>query len=120
MRPRTYHTYTQAELDYIRDHCYDEARDVFDVVGGSYTTIRSYMWKFRNGTFERTKDAPRYYYAVYLRKTDELVACGSAKECMEQMGITKSAFHTLVCRSRNGEIKKWDVYIEPYKDAVEL
>jgi hypothetical protein len=119
VRPSTYHTYTQAELDYIKAHCNDKAYNVHQVVGGRYATVQRYMEQFRNGTFKRTKGSPHYYYALYLSKTDELVCSGSARECMEQLGISKNAFHTLVCRSRNGEIKKWDVYIEPYKDSIE-
>ena len=116
MRPASYHTYTQEELDYIRMHCGDNARSVHEVIGGNYFTIREYMRKFRNGTFQRSSGTPQKYYALYLRKTDELVCSGSAKECMAELGISKSAFHTLVCKSRSGKIKKWDVYVEPYNE----
>lgn len=116
MRAASYHTYTQEDLDYMRDHCNEKPRKVYSVVGGTYGTVRNYMSQMRNGTFRRTKGTPHYYYAIYLRKTDELICTGSAKECAEQMGISINAFRTLVCRSRNGEIKKWDVYAEPYKE----
>jgi hypothetical protein len=117
VRPKTYHTYTQAELEYIRDHCNDKPSDVHAVIGGRLSTVKSYMASFRNSTFRRTRGTPHNYYAIYLRKTDELVCSGTAKECMAQLGITASAFRTLVCRSRSGEIKKWDVYIEPYEEV---
>lgn len=119
MRPTTYHKYTKEELDYIRDHCHSNPHYIQKMIGGNLTTISRYMYLFRTGQFERTRGTPHYYYAIYLRKTDELVASGTSKECMEQMGISENTFYALICKSRSGAIKKWDVYIEPYRDALE-
>lgn len=118
MRPTTYHTYTDDDLRYIEEHCNDNPEDVASVIGASKRTIAAYMHQFRNGTFIRKKRLPEKYYALYRRKTDELICCGSAEECAEQLGITKHTFYTRAHKAASGKIKKWDVYIEPYESDV--
>ena len=54
------------------------------------------------------------YYALYLRKTDELVCSGSAKECAIELRITIPAFYNRVYNAVHRRNDKWDVYIEPY------
>jgi hypothetical protein len=103
---------------YIEEHCNDKAKDVAAVIGASRGTVAEYMRRFRDGRFERKQYPPQKYYALYRRKTDELVCCGSAAECAEQLGITKRLFYARAHKAATGKIKKWDVYIEPYDEDV--
>lgn len=119
MRPSNYHTYTEEELQYIKDHCYDSPKDVATALGCPYGTVLEYMCRFRHGTFERHPFHPQNYYAMYLRKTDELVCSGSARECAEQLGISQMAFRSRVHKTLSGKIKKWDVYVEPYNEETD-
>ena len=114
MRPSTYRTYATEDIQYMRDHRYDNPKQVAEVLGESPRTIDAYMRRIRNGTF-CTKVYPNLkYYALYLRKTDELVCCGSAKECANELGIAIHSFYGMVHKILSGKIKKWDVYVESY------
>ena len=46
------------------------------------------------------------YYTVYLSATDELIACGTAKECAKKMELTIESFYCAVGRVRAGKRKK--------------
>lgn len=116
MRPTSYHTYTREELKYIKEHCYDNPKTVTAAIGGAFSTVDGYMRQFRNGTFNRKENHPRKYYAMYLRKTDELVCSGSAKECAQQLGISCDLFRCRVHKALSGKIKKWDVYVDDYDE----
>ena len=59
------------------------------------------------------------YYALYLRKTDELVCSGTAKECAIELKISIPAFYSRVYNSLHQRSDKWDVYIEPYESIEE-
>jgi hypothetical protein len=119
VRSHTYHKYTQADLEYIKQHCRDDPREVAATINAPYTTVYNYMLDFRNGTFKRSRRPPDFYYAIYLRKTDELVCSGTARECAEHLGMSKTTFHAMVCKVRKGITKKWDVYVEPYSESLE-
>ena len=55
------------------------------------------------------------YYAVYLRKTDELVACGTSAECVKQMGLKSvDSFYCLISHVLAGYNLKYEVYKEPF------
>lgn len=114
VRPNTYHKYTNADLKYISEHLDDSPREIASVIGGARGTVSNYMSKIRRGDFSRKPYPPQKYYAVYLRKTDELVCSGSAQECADSLGICKRAFYILAHKAASGKVKKWDVYIEPY------
>lgn len=58
----------------------------------------------------------RCYYAVYLRKTDELVCSGTVEECAAQMGRSIGSFKTLLVRVRSGKNRKYELYQEPYEE----
>ena len=49
-------------------------------------------------------------YAIYDGKTTQFLMEGSARECAEYMGITKSAFHSHKARFERGEYKKYEIY----------
>jgi hypothetical protein len=57
------------------------------------------------------------FYIVRLRENDDLVVCGSSKECAAEMGMTMSTFYTTVSRSRTGQVKKWD--IDVFKEGLD-
>lgn len=47
-------------------------------------------------------------YAVYDKRDDSLLACGTAEECAERLGIGIPSFYAFV--SRSGERKRRSVY----------
>lgn len=56
----------------------------------------------------RTKRRAVNYYSVYLKKTDELVAQGSAEECTEQLGYTcVTTFYSMLTRTKQGKLNKY-------------
>ena len=60
------------------------------------------------------------YYAVYLRKTDELVACGTSAECVKQMGLKSlDSFYCLISHVLTGYNRKYEVYKEPFNQLEE-
>lgn len=112
MRPTTYRKYSAADVQYMRDHIYDGPKEVSKALGASKGTVAEYLRRLQRGTF-KTKEYPtRKYYALYLRKTDELVCCGTAQECADALGIQKHSFYVLAHKALHGKVKKWDVYIE--------
>ena len=50
------------------------------------------------------------YYAVYLKKTDELICSGTSEECAAAMGRSVASFYSMVSRVRNGKNQKYEVY----------
>lgn len=60
------------------------------------------------------KGNKKQYYTVWLSKTDQIVATGTAEECAEQLGMTKASFYSLVWRAREGMRKKYTVLQEDY------
>ena len=52
------------------------------------------------------------FYMVYLAADDSIVAVGSARECMKQMGIKDVfSFYSLVSKARSGKIAKYEVIV---------
>lgn len=110
-----YRSYTSKELEYIRTHCDDPPIAVAKALNAPYHTVYSYIRQYRSETSKKPHEhPPQKYYAMYLRKTDELVCSGSAEECAEQLGITIGTFYTRVHAAIYGKCKKWDVHVEPY------
>lgn len=116
MRPTRYHRYTKQDLAYISEHRYDKIQDVADHIGAPRNTVAIYMQKFRNGEDLRRGGSPRRYYALYNRKTDELVCSGTAKECAEALGIPRAYFDSMVSKIKSGKNKKWEVYVDNIND----
>ena len=51
------------------------------------------------------------YYTVYLRKTDEIIAFGTAAEVAKQLGFSSlSSFRTCVSRSNNPNDTRYQRY----------
>lgn len=60
------------------------------------------------------------YYAVYERKTDRLLASGSASFCTRQLGLPSvNSFYCLVGRVRSGKNMKYEVLIEDISEEEE-
>lgn len=113
----TYRTYSTADLNYMRLHCHDSPKAVSVILNAPYSTVAEYLRQMRKDKFVRSKYPPKKYYAIYLRKTDELVCSGSAEECAKELGVSMKAFYSLVGRATTGRSKKWEVYVEPYKQT---
>ena len=56
------------------------------------------------------------YYTVYNAKTDEVVACGTARECAKQMKRSLSSFYCTISRNRSGKHHKYSVVIDQNAD----
>ncbi len=67
----------------------------------------------------RKKDRSKYYYTVYLEKTDKVVAFGTARQCAEMMGITYEHFQSLVSKWRHGKRMKHTFIIEELPEHEE-
>lgn len=53
------------------------------------------------------------YYEITLRKTGELLARGTARECQKQLGCSSlDTFYALANRSKNGKNKTYSVVIK--------
>ena len=53
------------------------------------------------------------YYTVYLRKTEQIVASGTARECTKTLGFCNVAsFYSVVSKSTHGKAHRYDVVID--------
>ena len=53
------------------------------------------------------------YYTVYLNKTDEVIATGTAEECRKQLDLKSiNCFHSLVSKSIKGIRDKYTIVKE--------
>lgn len=62
---------------------------------------------------------PRKYYTVYLRKTDEIIAFGTAEACAVQLGLKNSEiFRSIVSNARHGISHRYEIIVDktPYDD----
>ena len=64
------------------------------------------------------------FYTIYLSKTDEVIASGTAMECVKQMNMKSlNAFHSMVSKSTKGLRKKYtvvkeDILFEEDSDSI--
>lgn len=58
------------------------------------------------------------YYTVYNRKTDEVVAHGTGKECASMLGIKVNSFYQRVFRAGRNQTTKYEILKEKYFDVV--
>ena len=58
---------------------------------------------------------PINYYTVYLNKTEEIIASGTAEECARQLNTTTGVFYCIKSRAMSGKIKKYSVVTERYE-----
>lgn len=59
------------------------------------------------------------YYTVYLRKTDEVIASGTSKECARILKKSVNGFHSMVSKNLKGKQNKYDVIVEEDNDLEE-
>ena len=58
------------------------------------------------------------YYAIYRKRDDALLACGSAERCTRMMGYKSLRTFTELCRRINaGLSSRYELYIEEVDDA---
>lgn len=51
-------------------------------------------------------------YFVYLKKTDELEFCGTARECAEHLGIKLGSFRSLISRNKKAKRNRYEIIRE--------
>lgn len=60
------------------------------------------------------------YYAVYLRKTDELIVCGNSLQCQKQLKLASvDSFYSMVSKCLKGKNKKYEVLVEEDGDELQ-
>lgn len=47
------------------------------------------------------------WYTVYLTDTDEIVASGTAQECIKALGMTRGSFYSTVSNAARGKNRKY-------------
>lgn len=55
------------------------------------------------------------WYTVYLTDTDEIVASGTAQECIKALGMTSGSFYSAVSRVTLGQRAKYTFFKEHIK-----
>lgn len=55
------------------------------------------------------------WYTVYLTDTDEIVASGTAQECIKALGMTRGSFYSTVSRATLGQRHKYTFFKEDIK-----
>ncbi len=55
------------------------------------------------------------WYTVYLTDTDEIVASGTAQECIKALGMTRHNFYCTVSQSALGQRTKYTFFKEHIK-----
>ena len=59
---------------------------------------------------------PHKYYTVYNAKTDEIIASGTSGKCAEMMGTSLKGFYSIVSRTKDGKIKKYEIVVDRVKN----
>ena len=55
------------------------------------------------------------WYTVYLTDTDEIVASGTAQECIKTLGMTRHSFYSTVSKAALGQRHKYTFFKEDIK-----
>lgn len=55
------------------------------------------------------------WYTVYLTDTDEIVASGTAQECIKALGMTRGSFYSTVSKAALGQRHKYTFFKEDIK-----
>ena len=85
-------------------------REIAQRLGCSISTV--YKQRKRMGLPPAGRRVTRKYYTVYRRKTDEILAYGTAKECAQQLGIRLDSFYCTVSRTPNRKKTKYEIFID--------
>ncbi len=59
----------------------------------------------------------RKYFTIY-NSHDEIIAAGTAEQCIDKLKMTKGSFYSMVSniKSGNHRYKNWGIVIEDYDD----
>ena len=61
------------------------------------------------------------YYAIYRKRDDALLACGSPEQCSKMMGYASLRPFEDVCRrSKAGTLSDYELYVEDVDDLAEF
>lgn len=52
------------------------------------------------------------WYTAYLHRTEEILACGTAQQVAEALGMKMGSFYTAISRSRTWKNRRYDFVIE--------
>lgn len=55
-------------------------------------------------------------YTAYLHRTEEILACGTAKQVAGALGMTTDSLYCTISRSRNWKNRKYDFVVEEIDD----
>ena len=94
-------------------------RAIAEVIGCHISTVTA--WRHKNECPPNMGSGnyrPRREYAIYVAKTDELVAIGNEQECSRAMGMSIASFRSTVCRALRGERKRYVVLDLDRKEDV--
>ena len=56
------------------------------------------------------------WYTAYLHRTEEILACGTAKQVAGVLGMTTDSLYCTISRSRNWKNRKYDFVVEEIND----
>lgn len=56
------------------------------------------------------------WYTAYLHRTEEILACGTAKQVAGALGMTTDSLYCTISRSRNRKHRKYDFIVEEIDD----
>ena len=56
------------------------------------------------------------WYTAYLHRTEEILACGTAKQVADALGMKMGSFYTAISRSRTWKNRKYDFVVEDIDD----
>lgn len=63
---------------------------------------------------------PQHFYFIRRRKDDSIVAVGTARECVKQMGLSSvETFRTIVSKNRKGIQNTYEIDIESVDEEEE-
>lgn len=54
------------------------------------------------------------WYTVWDNRTDDVLACGTSKDCRQMMGLSESAFKSLAHNVKTGKNNKFSILVEPF------
>lgn len=52
----------------------------------------------------------QYYYTVYRKKDDKILAVGDADACAKQLGMKRNSFYGMIASLRTGRTKGYEIY----------
>lgn len=58
------------------------------------------------------------WYTIYDADTDDLIACGSARDCANIMGTSVSNIHSLISRVKSGYNRKYTIVREDLAEGT--